>query len=763
MQKIIYIIIALLLAAAPGWCKMERIRLKNVEVTGGLWSELQALNRDISIPHQYDMLRDSRRLEAMSGLWNGKETLTPEEKETAKKTGQPHIFWDSDVAKWIEAAAYVLAKEPNLVFEQQIDEIVEGIEKLQRPDGYINSYFIFIEPENRWRNLRWRHELYCAGHLMEAAAAYYEATGKDRLLRCICRYADYIDSVFGPEDGKMRGYPGHEEIELALVRLYEVTGNSRYLRLADHFLSVRGTRPHYWDYEAEADAEFNKAYVNTPLNTYHYAQAHLPVREQREALGHAVRAGYLYCGMTDVGRINGDSELLTASREIWKDVTEKKQYITGGVGSDPSTEGYSEKPYFLPNERAYCEACASIAFIFWTQRLLQAEPRAEYADRIERTLYNALMAAMSQDGAKYFYVNPLETSGSHHRSGWFGCSCCPPNIARLYANIGEYIYSADGGKKQNIYIHQYIASKADVGENTVRQETDYPFDSRVKIEIAGPDAVVSIRIPSWCSKPRVTVNGRETKVKKAAGGYMPIEHSGRTEILVELPMEIIYNTAPKQVEENRGKLCLSCGPFVYCLEETDNGCLDDLVIKKGGAVKTDRALFDRYPVIRAAGIDCTDPAEPAECRLTFVPYCVWDNREPGAMKVWIPEKHQPLVSLDGKTKAADYLQVRRKGAWTVNPEWVTSVVPGSCLVFDMEGDVFRVEYLGYDDAGIFQVEADGKVVETIDEYAPKRHTPMSREISGLGDGRHRIRLIVSDDKNPASGGKYVNFVRAVCR
>ena len=762
MQKIIYIFMALLLAA-PGWCKMERIRLQDVDVTGGLWAELQALNRDISIPHQYDMLRDSRRLEAVSGLWNGKETLTPEEKEIAKKTGEPHIFWDSDVAKWIEAASYVLAKEPNPVFEQQIDEIVEGIEKLQRPDGYINSYFTFIEPENRWRNLRWRHELYCAGTLMEAAAAYFEATGKDRLLKCICRYADYIDSVFGPEEGKLHGYPGHEEIELALVRLYEVTGNERYLRLADYFLTARGTQPHYWDYEAEADAEFNKIYVDTPLNTYHYAQAHLPVREQREALGHAVRAGYLYCGMTDVGRINDDKELLFASREIWKDVTEKKQYITGGVGSDPSTEGYSEKPYYLPNERAYCESCASIAFIFWTQRLLNSEPRAEYADKIERTLYNALMAAMSQDGAKYFYVNPLETAGSHHRSGWFGCSCCPPNIARLYANIGEYIYSADGGDKQNIYVHQFIDSRAAAGANRIIQETDYPFDSRVKIRVTGPDAVVRIRIPSWCSTPRLTVNGAETKVKKAESGYMPIEHSGETEILLELPMEIIYNTAPRQVEENRDKLCVSCGPFVYCLEETDNGSLDDLVVKKGGAVKTDRALFDRYPIIRARGENYTGSENPEECELTFVPYCAWDNREPGAMKVWIPEKHKPLVRLGGKTKSADYSQVRRKGAWSVYSEWVTSETPGSCLIFDLEGDAFSVEFLGYDDAGMLQVESDGKVVGTIDEYNPQRHTLTSREISGLGDGRHRIRLIVSDDKNPASAWKYVNFAKVVCK
>ncbi|MBP5274744.1 MAG: glycoside hydrolase family 127 protein, partial [Abditibacteriota bacterium] len=385
LTKILFIALAICLCCAlPGWCKLEKVRLKSVDITGSFWTELQKRNRDISVPHQYDMLKETRRLEALSGRWNGKEVLSPEEKEIAKKTGEPHYFWDSDVAKWIEAAAYVLAKERDPVLEKQVDDIVEGIEKTQRPDGYVNSYFVYVEPENRFRDLRAKHELYCAGHLREAAVAYYEATGKDRFLNCMRRYADHIGNVFGREKGRLRGYPGHEEIELALVRMYECTGKKDYLELADFFLTERGKQPCYFDLELGEDPKLS------PPDKYYWAQAHMPVRRQREAVGHAVRAQYLYSGMTDVGRLKNDRSLLSASRALWKDVTEKKQYITGGVGSDPNTEGISITPYLLPNKTAYCEACASAAFIFWTRRLLAAGPRAEYADKIEKTLYNAL-------------------------------------------------------------------------------------------------------------------------------------------------------------------------------------------------------------------------------------------------------------------------------------------------------------------------------------------------------------------------------------
>ncbi|MBQ9359226.1 MAG: glycoside hydrolase family 127 protein, partial [Abditibacteriota bacterium] len=560
---------------------------------------------------------------------------------------------------------------------------------------------------------------------------------------------------FGPEDGKMHGYPGHEEIELALVKLYKCTGREKYLELADYFLTARGTQPHYWDYEAEADAEFNKSYVNTPLNTYHYAQAHLPVREQREALGHAVRAGYLYCGMTDVGKLKGDKALLEASRAIWKDVTERKQYITGGVGSDPSTEGFSAEPYFLPNIKAYCEACASIAFIFWTQRLLNTEPKAVYADKIETTLYNALMAAMSEDGSRYFYVNPLESLGAHHRSGWFGCSCCPPNIARLYADIGEYIYSVDD---KDIYVHQYIGSRARVGDTVISQETEYPFEETVRLTITGADARVWYRIPSWCQAPRVTVNGKEVSVKAGDNGYSCIEHSGETRVTLTFPMEPVFNTADKRIVNNRGALAVTCGPLVYCIEEADNGPLDHLTIVKGGASKTDRALFDKYPIVKAAGRDHSG-REAADKALTLIPYFLWDNREPGAMKVWIPEIYREPDTLGKTVKTIAAADARKKGQWSDFDGWCTSVTPGSSIDFLLDGSGFEVHWLGYNDAGLLEVFVDGVSAGVIDEYWPEKHQARSQSFSGFGEGLHKVRLTVKEGKNPDSGGSYVNFVK----
>lgn len=397
----------------------------NVSIEDIFWEPRQRANREHTIPIEYQQCRDTGRIDAFRLSW--KPGMKP----------VPHIFWDSDIAKWIEAASYSLANHPDPQLDALLDEVISLITFAQQPDGYLNTHFTVVEPEKRWTNLRDQHELYCAGHMIEAGVAHYQGTGKHTLLDVVCRYADHIASIFGTQPGQKRGYPGHEEIELALVKLYHVTGEKRYLDLSQYFIDERGKQPYYYDLEAVARGDDPKAYW---AKTYAYMQAHIPVRRQNEVVGHAVRAMYLYSAMADLANETGDNSLLEACRTLWQDVCLRKMYITGGIGPSRLNEGFTN-PYDLPNETAYAETCAAVGLVFWNQRMLQFDCDSRYADIMERALYNGVISGVSLSGELFFYENPLASLGNYHREPWFDCACCPPNIARRLASLGHYIYS----------------------------------------------------------------------------------------------------------------------------------------------------------------------------------------------------------------------------------------------------------------------------------------------------------------------------------
>ena len=377
---------------------MNPLPFTHVTFNDSIWRSRIETNRAQTIPHIYEQCKQTGRIDAWK--WNQGEPNTP------------HVFWDSDVAKWMEAASYSLMSHPDPKLEAQLDEIIAMMSAAQMSDGYLNSHFIRVEPENRWKNLRDKHEMYCAGHLLEAAVAHHQATGKESMLNALRRYAHHIESQFGREEGKKRGYCGHEEIELALIKLFRLTKEKRYLNLAQYFIEERGTQPHYYDLEARARGEDPSKYYFG--GDYTYLQAHRPVREQSEVAGHAVRAMYLYSAMTDLARETNDESLLEACKKLWRHLVTKRLYVTGGLGSSSSNEGFTSD-YDLPDESAYAETCAGIGLMFWAHRMLNVTGDSQYADVIERVLYNNVLSSVSLDGKLFEYVNPLASNGDHQR------------------------------------------------------------------------------------------------------------------------------------------------------------------------------------------------------------------------------------------------------------------------------------------------------------------------------------------------------------
>ncbi len=633
------------------------VSLQEVSITGGFWGNRLTTNRTATLPTVYYQSQITGRFDAWKLDW---------------KPGQPnkpHIFWDSDAAKWIEAAGYSLATHPDSQLEQQVDAVIDLIANAQQPDGYLNIYFTAVEPEKRWTNLRDWHELYCAGHLIEAAVAYYQATGKRKLLDVMCRYVDYIDSVFGPNPDQKHGYPGHEEIELALVKLYRATGEQRYLKLAKYFIDERGQQPHYYDQEAIARGEKPEDYW---AKTYRYTQAHIPVREQTEPVGHSVRACYLYSGMTDIAIETGDEGLASALRQIWDNLTGKHMYITGGLGPSVLNEGFTFD-YDLPNETAYAETCAAIALAFWAHRMFHLELDSRHIDVMERALYNGIISGVSFEGHHFFYANPLAAYPHVHpynprhslahpdyvhyqREEWFSCACCPPNLARILSSLGQYFYSTINDA---VYIHLFGQSSLNTtisgSKIHLTQETDFPWNETVNIalDMAAPTRfMLAVRLPGWCRSPQIQINGEQVDLN-IVKGYARLEREWRAGdlVTVTLPMPVERIMANPRIRENIGQIALQRGPFIYCLEEVDNGPdLPHVVIPKNAHLTAsyDPALFGGIVVIEGeAARRTTDwpggPYQPAvSARLqsfTFraIPYCFWANREPGEMRVWIRE------------------------------------------------------------------------------------------------------------------------------
>jgi len=622
-----------------------------VRIEGSFWGERLRINREVTIPAQYRHCKrtgriDAFKLERMPGA-----------------PSVPHMFWDSDVEKWIEAASYSIATHPDPRLEKRIDDVIDLIASAQQDDGYLNTYFTIVEPGKRWTNLRDCHELYCAGTLMEAGVAYYEATGKRALLDVACRCADHIGTVFGRGRGQKRGYPGHEEIELALVKLYRATGHRRYLDLASYFINERGQAPSYFEKEARQRGEKPG---QLPVSSLGYRQAYLPVREQTTAEGHAVRACYLYAGMADVAAETGDRELLAACRTVWKNMVQRRMYIHGGIGSARLSERFTVD-HDLPNEEAYAETCAAIALVFFAHRMLQIEADARYSDVMERALYNGILSGVSLDGKRYFYENYLAFYPAAYpykamldtptRQEWFWCPCCPPNLARLLASLGQYVYSQTD---TSIFVHLYVNGQATIrvrGRDVeLVQETRYPWAGDVKIRVRPPSPAtftVAVRIPGWCKGAPASVNGKKVPVKPGLRkGYLNIRRRWQKGDRIELqfPMPVERIEAHPSVRHDCGRVALQRGPVVYCLEEKDNGKdLHDILLRdnmrftvkngtsgplKGVPLVSGRACH-RDKSEWKASLYRSSPSRLRPRTITAIPYFTWANRGVGEMLTWI--------------------------------------------------------------------------------------------------------------------------------
>ncbi len=637
--------------SSPQW-KMQPLALADATLSDAFWAPRQETNRKATLSAAYHQCKKTGRFDAWKLAW---------------KPGQPHkphIFWDSDVAKWLEAVAHSLIKHKDPSLYRRARNVIELICKAQEKDGYLNTHFQVVRPKARWTNLTSDHELYCAGHLMEAAVAWHEATCENDFLETLCRYADYIDTVFGPRKGQRRGYPGHQEIELALIKLFKATGKKRYLDLAAYFINERGRRPNYFVKEAR---QRGKSAQEARPENFCTLQAHLPVREQHAAVGHAVRAMYLYAGMADLAGETGDSSLLQACRRLWKSVTQKRMYLTGSVGSLAQGERFSED-FHLPNETAYAETCAAIGLVFWAHRMLQFEADGRYADIMERALYNGVLSGVSQDGVRFFYENPLASDpknpGSngkrqrHERQPWFGTSCCPTNIARLLASLGKYAYSQ---QNRTAWVHLFIQGEGHFSINNqairIQQTTRYPYGERIRfcIDCSTPTSfTLALRIPSWCPSASLKVNGRSKPISRLQKkGYVKLARTWKKgdRVELELPMTIRYLHAHPRAKANLGRVALQRGPLVYCFEEKDNGRdLEALQISKrtsirtqalktlGGAValklRGQRENPKQWP---RDSLYATPTPQTKPVQLMAVPYALWNNRGKGEMQVWMRE------------------------------------------------------------------------------------------------------------------------------
>ena len=592
---------------------MKHFTDNEAKIRSGFLKDKEMLNRDVTIHAVYDRFKETGRVDAFRF-----------------DSQNVHIFWDSDIAKWMEGASYIIAKYPNAELEQKVEEIIDGIEKNQGADGYFNIYYTVKEPNGRWTK-RENHELYCAGHLMEAAVAYAEATGKTRFLACMEKYADYIYRVFVEEDSAAFSTPGHEEIELALVRMYRHTGKRKYLDLAAHFINRRGV--------AEKDDHFD------------YNQTHLPVREQTEARGHSVRAVYLYSAMADLALALDDDTLKKACETLYANIVNQKMYITGGIGSVAQGETFSN-PYDLPNDQAYTETCAGIGLMFFCQRMLRMENNASYADTIERVFYNGVLSGLSVGGDEFFYENPLEITLSEHfetifgkrrfppttRRKSFSCSCCPPNINRLLPKLSEYVYGLDG---DTLYINQFADSVLKADGISCEMKTEYPLDGKVSIQAEGISKI-AIRIPAWCE------NFSLDQPYEMQNGYAVLKNDG--EIYISFDMTPFAIRANTKVLKDIGRLCIQSGPIVYCAEAIDNGeNLHALSIPVAFTYEKADNEFFGLPTITVDGFRREDkttalylraaraPITNTPCKIKMIPYSCFANRGETDMLVWLHE------------------------------------------------------------------------------------------------------------------------------
>ncbi len=630
----------------------KHIELNNIKINDDFWNEKIELVRKEVIPYQYEALNDRiegapksyaidnfiKAAKVVKGRKNGETLPTfPTDKwyyndENAHENAfHGWVFQDSDVYKWLEAVGFSLSNTPDEELKRKAEEVIDLVCSAQSDNGYLDTLYIINNPDNVFENLKDFHELYCFGHLAEAAVSIYNSTGNRKLLDTACCFADLISDTFG--ENKIKGYPGHEIAETALVKLHAITGKKQYLDTAKFFIDERGKKPYYYD------TVLGKKTIN---DNYHYNQAHCQPKHQYEAVGHAVRGVYLYSGMADIAKAFCDEELYNACKALFENIITKKLYITGGIGATVDGEAFSFN-YDLPNDLAYSETCASIGLIFFGRRMLEIEPDSRIADTMERALYNTVLAGLSEDGKSFFYVNPLEVlpeaslkdSRKRHikpvRQKWFGCACCPPNISRLISSIGEYCYTEN---EDTLYIHQFIGSKIKTKNAEVEIQSDYLTDGKVEFRISPCKGFsLAIRIPGWCddfyfSEPYEIKNG-----------YAYFRIDKETKIIAEFKTEPKIIKCSNRVRANVGKVAVTKGPLVYCLEEVDNGknlqrllinkkpefeTSGDLIFAKGFKEKDSPTLYVNW-----------EEPELEEVKLTFIPYYKWGNRGENEMSVYI--------------------------------------------------------------------------------------------------------------------------------
>lgn len=600
---------------------LQAVPFTSVQLDDPFWSPRLQTVREKTLWHNFRLCEDTGRLanfDKAAGVKEGKH--------------EGYLFDDSDVYKAIEGAAYALSLQPDPKLDKYLDDLIARIAKAQREDGYLNTYYTLTGIDKRWTNLRSHHELYCAGHLIEAGIAHHQATGKRNLLDVAIKFADCIASIFGPD--QRRDIPGHPEIELAFIKLTRHTGEQRYQKLAQFFVGERG------------QAHGRQLYGE-------YCQDQIPLRQQREVVGHAVRAMYLNCAATDLAAA-GEQGYTEALEAMWRDLTERRMYVTGGIGPSASNEGFTT-PYDLPNDTAYAETCAGIGLALWNHRMGLLHADAKYADVLERSLYNGILSGISLDGTKFFYTNPLADRGKHRRRSWFGCACCPPNLLRFFLSVGGYAYAYS---EDTVFVNQYLGGKATVplagGVVELAQTTRYPWEGEIKLTVRPAKETafaLCLRIPGWCDDATITVNGQPVEKPEIVRGYARLLRTWKSGDVVDLVLAMPARTveADPLVKANVGRVAIQRGPMVYCLEGLDNegqarrlalpretdlvaefkaDLLGGVMVVRGVALAASEGGGVR-PLYRAAA------STPVE--FTAIPYYAWANREPSEMIVWLPE------------------------------------------------------------------------------------------------------------------------------
>jgi len=636
---------------------VKPLPLKNVIIDDPFWGRYIKLVREKVIPYQWEVLNDRIPDAARSHCIKNFEIAA------GRRDGEFYgmVFQDSDLYKWLESVAYSLETHPDPILEKQADDVIELIAAAQQPDGYVNTYYTVKEPEARWANLQHGHELYCAGHMIEAATAYFNATGKREFLDISICFADCIDNTFGLDKGKLNGYPGHQEVELALIKLSHITGEKRYLKLASYFIHQRGTPPNYFEQERLKSA-YNEIFPELTTFDWDYSQSHMLPVEQTGATGHSVRATYMYCAMADLAAELGDPELSKACSTLYNDIVKKKMYITGAIGSSSIGERFTG-PYDLPNDLIYGETCASVGLMMFCQRMNALHSDAQYADTMELALYNTVLAGMSLSGTEFYYVNPLESDPKRiaenpdykHvkpvRQKWFDCSCCPTNISRTVMGLGGYIYAKSS---EGLYVNLYCSGSAKDGERCITVKTDYPYGGETSIVAKGGSYKLFLRCPQWAPILSVEIDGQQ-QAFKLKSGYIALERdwSGQTvKLSFDMNPKLIY-TSP-EVQNNNGMAAVMRGPLVYCLEEVDNGRLLGAILLPHDASLQESTLPDGLPEVAIAleskafryvskegRLHSTIHPEIEKAKLKWIPYYLWANRGENEMRVYV--KVEPIL------------------------------------------------------------------------------------------------------------------------